>query len=246
MRKRLLHQPIDILSFNEAIARIKSSFLNKTQLKIITFNPEMIIEADKNFEFQAAINNSDLIVPDGVGIVWALKKLQIEENISRIPGIELGKKALALANELNKKVCLYGGSQEVLDACIKNLKSIFPNIDFRACFNGYENDQEKIVEALSKENPNLVLVALGSPRQELWINKCSSYFPQSTLIGVGGSFDIWSGLKKRAPGWMIDMHVEWLYRITSEPHRISRVLKSHPKFIKMVFDEFKNLNLHTK
>lgn len=236
MRKRILDQPIDVISFDEAAFRIKAALFNSKQFKILTLNPEMIIEAEKNCEFQAAINNSHMIVPDGIGIVWALQKLNNVKNIERVPGIELARKTLDIANELKKSVALFGSSKGVLEACIKNLQSSYPLINFKNCFDGYGgiNKDSEVAEKLREEKPDVILVGLGSPRQELWINKYSEYFPSTVMIGVGGSFDIWSGMKKRAPGWMIDLNIEWLYRISSEPKRISRILKSHPKFIQMV------------
>lgn len=241
MRNRILDQPIDIIQFAEAEFRIKAALFNSNQFKVITLNPEMVVHAEENIEFQAAINNAQMIVPDGAGIIWALKKKGITNNLERVPGIELSLKALEIANELGKKVALYGSTEETINECTNNLKGVFTNIDFVKSKHGFHESskEEEVANEIANTRPDLVFVALGTPKQEIWINKYSSLFPNSVLIGVGGSFDIWSGKKKRAPGWMIDMNLEWLYRVSSEPQRIPRILKSHPKFVMMVLKEAK-------
>ena len=105
MRKRILNQPIDVISKEEALYRIKGALTGQRQFKIVTLNPEMIVNAQNNFEFQSAINNANLIVPDGTGIKWALR-LHGEEEVRRIPGIELAENMLEIANELSKKMGL--------------------------------------------------------------------------------------------------------------------------------------------
>jgi N-acetylglucosaminyldiphosphoundecaprenol N-acetyl-beta-D-mannosaminyltransferase len=199
----------------------------------------MVVNAGENFEFQAALNNADMIVPDGMGIVWALKKEKGNKKVERIPGVELAQKTLEIANELNKKVAIFGASIDVLNKCVEKIKDDYPNIEIVKAvdgFQGFEKDKE-IAEEISKEKPNVVLVALGTPRQEVWINRYSKLFLNSIMIGIGGSLDVWSGMKKRAPGWMIDLNLEWLYRISQEPERIPRLLKTHPKFVCMVMKE---------
>lgn len=238
MRKRILDQPIDIISHSEAMYRILTALNSKRQFKIITLNPEMIVYAKDHFEFQAAINNAQMIVADGAGIVWALKKKGIE-NLERIPGIELSEKILKAANELGRKVSFFGSTNNVLNLCIEKLKANYPNIEFTKSMDGFQGDDKdrEVAQEIAKDNPDVLFVALGTPRQEVWINKYSYLFPNTLMIGVGGTLDVWSGIKKRAPGWMIDLNLEWLYRILSEPKRISRFLKSHPKFIQMVLQD---------
>ena len=237
MRKRVLNQPIDTFTFNEAAYLARGAFLNPKQLKIITLNPEMIVNALTNIEFQAAINNANLIVPDGTGIVWAYKTLnKDEEKIERVPGIELSEKILEFANQLKKKVAIFGGKKNVLEKAVEVLQNRYPNITIVKAIDGYqgiEKDSE-IAEEISNEEPDLILVALGSPRQEIWINKYSQLFPKSIMIGIGGSLDVWSGKVKRAPEWFRDNHLEWFYRALTQPKRTTRILKSLPKFVWMV------------
>ena len=238
MRKRVLNQPIDIFTLDEVAFFAKMALSNPKQLKIITLNPEMIVNAMKNIELQAAINNENLIVPDGTGIVWAFKTLNKTDpaKIERVPGIELAEKSLESADGLKKRVAIFGSTKTTLEKAVTVLQNKYPNIKFVKAIDGFQGIEKdsQIAEEIAGEDPNLVLVSLGSPRQEVWINKHSQMFPKSIMIGIGGSVDVWSGKVKRAPKWFRDNHLEWFYRAVSQPKRTTRILKSLPKFVCMV------------
>lgn len=238
MRKRILDQPIDIINKEEASYRVKASLLHSRQLKIITLNPEMVINASKNIEFQSALNNANLIVPDGTGIVWALKLLSTNnsENLERIPGIELAENILQFANESAKKIAILGGTKEVLENAVVRLREKYKNIEFVKTIDGFKSKEEdkNIAKEIAESSPDIVLVALGTPRQEIWINKYNSLFPKSIMIGIGGSLDVWSGKKPRAPEWVREKHLEWLFRAIIDPQRIPRVLSTLPIFVLLV------------
>lgn len=251
MRRRILDQPIDVISFHEAAYRARMALLNSKQLKIITLNPEMIAIATKNLEFQSAINNANLIIPDGTGIVWALKLLNSNtlEEAQRIPGIELAEDILESANKLKKKVAIYGGTKEVLEKSKTILQQRYKNIQIIKSIDGFQEKENdiKIAKEIAELTPDVVLVGTGTPRQEIWINKYSHLFPKSVMIGIGGSMDVWSGNKPRAPKKIRDMHLEWLFRMVTQPKRTKRILKSIPYFIYMVLREkFRKSDFHTK
>lgn len=238
MRRRILNQPIDVTSFDEASYLVKAALINKRQFKIVTLNSEMVVNATKNFEFQAAINNANLIVPDSVGITLGLKILNpgVFNGLKRIPGIELTETILHIANELGKRVAIFGGKKEVLEKVEAVLKERHPKIEIPTAIDGFQSaDQDEIIaKEIALYKPDVVLVALGSPRQEVWINKYSILFPNSILIGIGGSLDVWSGVKPRAPKWMRNIYLEWLFRLIIDSKRISRVLSTLPQFVWMV------------
>lgn len=241
MRTRILDQPIDIISMEEASYIAEKALISSRQIKIVTLNPEMVINASNDFEFQATINNANLIVPDGTGIIWALKLLNpgLFKNAKRIPGIELCEKMLITANELSKKVAVFGGTNNILGKLSSAFKNKYPNINLVKTVDGYQGKEKdfEIANIIASCNPDLVLIALGSPRQEIWINTYADLFPQSIMIGVGGSLDVWSGKCKRAPQWIRDISLEWLFRALSQPQRTSRILKTLPRFIYMVLRE---------
>ncbi len=245
MRKRVLNQPIDTFTLDEVVFFARMALSNPKQLKIVTLNPEMIVNATKNIELQAAINNANLIVPDGTGTVWAFKTLNKNEEkngsakIERVPGIELAEKILDSADEFKKRVAIFGSSISTLEKVVFAIQSKYSSINLVKAIDGYQGIEKdlKIAEEIAGENPDLVLVALGSPRQEIWINKHSHLFPQSVMIGIGGSLDVWSGKVKRAPKLFRDNHLEWFYRVITQPARATRILKSLPKFVWMVVKE---------
>lgn len=236
MRKQILNQPIDIMSINEATYLAKMAFVNPKQLRIITLNPEMLVNAHHNFELQAAINNSDLILPDGIGIVWALKLLNPTEyeELERIPGIELAENILACANELSKKVAIFGGTKEVLEGAVNVIKEKYLNLQIVKAIDGYQENEKEVADKIAFEKPDLVLIALGTPKQEIWINNYAELFQRSIIISIGGSLDVWSGKKLRAPEIVRNYHLEWLFRLITEPKRIVRILKTLPEFVWMV------------
>lgn len=247
MRRKILNQPVDILDLDEATQIARDAFTNSKQLKIITLNPEMIINALTNLEFQAMINSSHLIVPDGTGIIWAVKHLDPEncKDAKRLPGIELAEHLLQDADKLGKKIVIFGGKEEVLKKVILKFSKTYPNIQIVRAINGYVSPEkyDDVAKDIASCEPDLVLVALGSPKQEIWINKYSSLFPKSIMVGIGGSLDIWSGNKMRAPQWIRDIHLEWLFRVITEPKRLKRVIRSLPVFIYLVLRSKKKLLL---
>jgi N-acetylglucosaminyldiphosphoundecaprenol N-acetyl-beta-D-mannosaminyltransferase len=197
---------------------------------IVTLNPEMIMRGESDRAFSSSLKEADVVLPDGAGVVWALNRCHIE--VKRLPGIEFSEMLLEQVNQQGGTVALIGATPEVLEKTQANLSKRFPFIQWGYTHHGYFEEAEAIATACAASLPTLVLVALGVPAQEQWITRYKSHFNQAAIfVGVGGSFDVWSGLKRRAPKWMCALHLEWLYRITSEPWRIKRVYKPLPGFV---------------
>ena len=234
-RLSILGLPVDVCSdfLNEAVT------LHRTGGgQIVTLNAEMIMTAKANHNLEAAIREAKLIVPDGVGVVWALRSQGI--TVPRIPGIELAQSLLAHAESNKWKVALIGSAPEVMEQLIKKLLEDLPNLHIATAIHGYQSKQdwESLERSLQECLPDLVLVALGTPTQELWSNRVCKV-SSGLWIGVGGSFDIWAGTKNRAPKWMLRMHFEWLYRLVKEPKRWKRML-SLPAFVLAVMSQPKH------
>lgn len=238
MRERILNQPVDTINIDEASHLARMALANSRQFRITTLNPEMVVNATNNFEFQAAINNSHLIVPDGIGIILASKFLNPTkfQDLKRVAGIELAEAIVEAANELSKKVAIFGGKKEVLEKVVHNLKGKYPNINIVEAVHGYQPKDEfdNLALKIASYKPDLVLVALGTPKQEIWINNHASLFPRSVMIGIGGSLDVWSGKTLRAPHWIRNIYLEWLFRLITDPKRIPRVLRTLPVFAWMI------------
>jgi len=191
--------------------------------QIVTLNAEMTMAARANPELGAAIAAADLVIPDGAGVVWALRRQGIR--VRRSPGIELARQLLDYAARHRWRVALVGASPAVMERLQERLAVEIPGLALAYAIHGYEDpDAWPGIEAeLQQAHLDLVLVALGVPRQETWIQRLHQGQP-GLWMGVGGSFDVWSGTKKRAPLWMGRLQIEWLYRLIQEPSRWRRML----------------------
>jgi len=200
--------------------------------QIVTLNAEMTMAALADPALAGAIRGADLVIPDGAGVVWALGRQGIR--VRRAPGIELARQLLEHAAAHQWRVALVGSSPQVLERLCHTLAKEIPGIQLVIAIHGYSDPRAwpAIEEHLLSLHPDLTLVALGVPRQELWIQS----LPHPLLgiwMGVGGSFDVWAGTKKRAPRWMGQIHLEWLYRLLQEPSRWRRML-ALPAFMRAV------------
>jgi N-acetylglucosaminyldiphosphoundecaprenol N-acetyl-beta-D-mannosaminyltransferase len=195
----------------------------------------MIETARKNPDFSALLGDAELVVPDGIGVEIGLKILG--HKIKRIPGIELGKALIIKFSKENRSIAMVGAKPEVIDLAIKNLKNEVENLNVVYSHDGYFSDDELILSDLVNANPDLVLVALGSPKQEFFINSLKKRLPNATMIGLGGSFDVWAGVVTRAPKIYQKLGLEWLYRTIKEPQRFKRIFPTLPLFVMRVLKE---------
>ena len=197
---------------------------NKTIL--VAMNAEKII---KNDEKLRAIVNNNIGYPDGIGAVLALRHKGVKA--IKIAGSEFW---LDIVNRFQKekKFYLIGSTEKVIEATVKRLKREYPEIQIVGYQNGFfkKGDKERLEESLQKTKPDIVFVAQGSPRQEFLMNDLSKKHP-ALYMGLGGSFDIYGGDKKRAPKFFLRLELEWFYRLLKEPTRFSRQLS----LIKFIF-----------
>ncbi len=198
---------------------------------IITANPETLMYSKTDEEILNMLNDKqNLIVPDGIAVVKAAKILKIDIK-ERIAGIDICTHLLEYASAHKKKVFLFGSAQNVIDGMKKVIANKYSGIDLLGTENGYVKDKDKVFEKIAKLKPDIVMVALGIPSQEKLIYKHLSKFKHGVFIGVGGSFDVISTVKKRAPKLFIKLNLEWLYRIICEPKRLKRFYNNNVKFI---------------
>ena len=149
----------------------------------------------------------------------------------RIAGIDIANKLLEYGHQQKKEVYLFGAKPEVIKDLVKVIREKYPNLNIAGTDNGYVNDKDAVFEKMKKLQPDIILVALGIPVQEKLIYKHLKDFNKGIFVGVGGSFDVISGHKKRAPQIFINLKLEWLYRIITEPQRLKRFYESNVKFI---------------
>lgn len=234
----ILGYNVDLLTFDDALDCIISKS-EMSSVQTVTINPEMIALAEKNNDFSEVLKNADLIIPDGVGIKIALKLKGIRQQ--QIPGIEFAKKLIEKCANNNQSIALIGAKEEVLQKACANLRNEYKNLNISYSRNGYfqDNEEREIIDKLKESSPKLVLVALGIPKQEIFIKKYMSEFSNTIFIGVGGSFDVWSGEVKRAPLLFRKAGCEWLWRLIKTPSRFKRMFPTLPLFLFKVIMEKK-------
>lgn len=211
---------------------LENNLLNNNKMFIVTANPETFMKADSINEFDKALMKSDTtIVPDGIGVVKAANYIGINEINERITGVDISYKLLELANKYSKSIYLLGASKNVIELTVKNIHKEYPKVNILGYSDGYVDDKDDIFKRIKNLAPDIVLVALGVPKQELLIAKHYDSFSKGIFVGVGGTFDIISGTKKRAPKIVQKLNIEWFYRIFGNKERIKRFYDSNIKFI---------------
>ena len=235
MGKKEKFKSIDILGYNifsEDIEKCVKTVFSYDKVHIVSGNPEVLYTGLNNKElFDNFTSKSSLIIPDGVGtqISGKILKTPVQEKIA---GIELMKKIIDECEKNGEGIYLLGASEENLKACVANIVRDFPKINIAGYHNGFFdlNNPKEILEEIKEKKPMAIFVAMGCPRQENFIVKYMDELPCKIFMGVGGSFDVIAEKVNRAPRWMINIGMEWAYRVIKEPFRVKR-LGSIPKFI---------------
>ena len=229
MSVELLGFNIDNYSFDEAVAKAKSLIDGDRVAQVITINPEMFQAAEKDSYFANIIRDAEMIIPDGVGVKLGLKLTG--QNAARIPGIDFAKRLLKEAALSNIPVAIIGSKEEVITKAIENLQKEISGLNIVYYHNGYFKDDNGIYEGLKKFSPKLILIAMGSPKQEKFIYEAKKILNPALMVGIGGSLDVWSGTVKRAPKIFQSMGLEWLYRTITQPSRFKRIFPALPLFL---------------
>lgn len=214
---------VSILKCSELINAICDDIREGRKRSIIAINPEKILEAKKSDKFARLINNADYQIADGIGILLAskLKKGQISH---RTTGIDVMEKLCNISSQNQFKVFLYGAASEVVMKVRDTLKYRYPQINIVGIIDGFSFN-ENVIDIINEACPDILFVALGSPKQEYWIMENRDKLDVKIVQGVGGSFDIISGKLKRSPIFFRRFGLEWLYRLITQPKRISRDIK---------------------
>ena len=226
--------------FEEFTKVLEKKMSNDEKTFIVTANPETLMIGNDNPAFDKVLKaETTTIVPDGIGVVKAANMLGYPVK-ERVTGVEIVGKLFELLEKQGKKLYLLGAQKIVIEALVKKIKRDYPHIEIVGYKDGYIKDKDAAFHEMTSLKPDVVLVALGIPAQELLIEKHINKFEKGIFVGVGGSFDVLSGIKKRAPKIFIKLNLEWLYRIVSEPKRIKRFYTSNVKFISIINKMKKN------
>lgn len=224
-----------ITSLEEIKNYIKQLINEKKGGYSVAINAEKIMMHSKDEKMKQIIDNSILPMPDGAGAVLGFKFLYGENCIK----VDLPKTILEISNEEKYKLFVLGATEEVNKMAVKRIKELYPFTNIVGRHDGYFDNEEEIISILVEKKPDIVLIALGSPKQEKFAAKLKNYLPNTIFIGCGGALNILAGKVKRAPKFFQDNHLEWFYRLIKEPKRIKRQKVLPIFFIKLVKESLK-------
>jgi N-acetylglucosaminyldiphosphoundecaprenol N-acetyl-beta-D-mannosaminyltransferase len=233
--------PVSNLTMQGTADRIEAMVGDGKVHQHVVINVDKIVKMESNQALRAAVLDCDLITVDGQPIIWASRILQspIEE---RVTGIDLFDVLMARCAERGFRPYLLGARQEVVAKTVDVLKIRYPKLQLAGWRNGYWSPDEEhaVVQQVKNARPDVLCMAAGSPKQELFLSKWKKEMQVPFVMGVGGSFDVTAGVLKRAPRWMQDSGLEWLYRLAQEPRRLwRRYLKEDMAFFRLVWREWR-------
>lgn len=231
MSVSILGLPIQNVTMSEAVDDVYGFFGARESKIVVTPNAEILQMYSTDPAMKEALEKADYIVPDGVGVLLAAKRLGTPLK-EKVAGVELSRNLLEKAAKEGGNVYLLGAKPGVAAEAKRCLEEEIPGISIVGVRDGYfkPEDEPAIIEEINALNVDMLFVCLGAPKQELWMAEHKSDLKIGVMLGLGGSLDIFSHTLKRAPQWMINCRVEWLYRVIKEPYRIGRIA-SLPKFL---------------
>jgi len=191
---------------------------------VVTPNPEFVLAAEKDKEFQDVLNGADLVIPDGIGVIYSAKLLGTPLK-SRVPGIEFSAGMLAHMDKVGGRVFLLGAKPGVAEQAAANISKDYPNLIICGTHDGYFKEDEPVVQIIKESSADLLFVCLGAPRQEKFMAKYGPEMGVKLAMGLGGSLDVYAGVVERAPERWQKLNLEWAYRLVKEPKRIGRMAK---------------------
>ena len=239
----ILGVPVVPYTMDEAVMKLTQDTLKNKRNFVVTANAEIIMMAQDDKEYKTLLSETaDLILPDGAGTVWAGNYLgyTIPE---RVAGYDLYLRLLEEAAKKKLPVYFFGGKPGIAEEAAEEGKRRWPGLNVAGCRNGYFSSEEEteIIEGINRSGAAMLFAALGAPKQEKWLAKYREELKPCLLMGIGGSFDVLAGKVQRAPKWMQDAKLEWLFRLIKQPSRFGRML-ALPKFVFAVRNEKQRKN----
>ena len=227
----VLDIPIAAVTMKQAVAAVEDFITAKKTHLIATANAEMIMMAQDDSELASILQQADLVVPDGAGVVWASRYLghPVPE---RVAGYDLAQQLLQQAAQKGYRVYFFGAGPGIAVQAQAAAVARYPGLHIVGVRDGYFSMQEEaeIIEKIQASQSDILLVALGVPKQEKWLAKNLHLLGTPVVMGVGGTFDVMAGVVERAPLWMQQASLEWLYRLLQQPQRFLRML-ALPQFV---------------
>jgi N-acetylglucosaminyldiphosphoundecaprenol N-acetyl-beta-D-mannosaminyltransferase len=233
----ILGVEVDNLTVAEALSRVAGFVAEGGTHQIVTVNPEFVMAAQRMPEFRAVINDADLRLPDGVGLLWAAGRVGIRLR-QRVAGSDMVTLIAQQAARLGHTLFLLGAAPGVAERAAVELVRLAPGVMIVGTHAGSPAREEEgaIVTRIRARAPDILFVAYGAPQQDLWIARNMELLGVSVAMGVGGAFDFLAGVTQRAPEWVQRSGLEWLHRLIHEPWRWRRQL-ALPRFMWHVLRE---------
>ena len=222
---------VNSLTMAQAVEAVQQFIAEKKVALVATANAEMLMRSTQDEELKDILNQADLVVPDGAGTVWAAGHLG-EPMPERVAGFDLAQELMREAPSRGDRVYFFGSAPGVADKAKAKAEELYPGIQVVGVRNGFfsEADEPQIIADIRAAKPDILLAALGVPKQEKWLKKHMQELQVPVSIGVGGTLDVMAGVMERAPLWMQKAKLEWLFRGLKQPRRAGRPL-APPKFV---------------
>ena len=224
---------IDSVTMQQAVAIVDGFVRARTMALVATANAEMVMLAQQDHELFSILNNAELTLADGAGVVWAARRLgsSVPE---RVAGYDLTQQLLQHAAKTGYKIFWLGAAPGVAEAAAAKAAEKYPGLATVGVHDGFFDCDDGAIRRLIRDSQaDILLCALGVPKQEKWLNQYRHELQIPVMIGVGGTFDVMAGKAKRAPVWMQRAGLEWSYRLLRQPSRFVRML-ALPRFVAQV------------
>ena len=213
----------------EARDKALSHMKTRNAAMVVTPNPEIVMLCREAPALMEAVRGADLVLADGIGVIYGAKILGTPLK-EKLPGIEFAEALLSVMAPRGMTVFLLGAKPGVAETAAFNLRARYPGLVIAGVHDGYFQEDEPVVEAINTAAPDLLLVCLGAPKQELWMRQNAPRLQVGLMAGLGGSLDVFAGVAARAPEAWRKLNLEWLYRLKEEPSRLGRMMKL-PEFM---------------
>lgn len=224
MKTEILGVRFDNLTQQEAAQRGRQLLEEDKFHYVVTPNPEFLLAAEKDPEFRRVLNAADLVLPDGIGVVYSAKILGTPLK-ERVPGIEFAEAMLSALNDMGGRLYLLGAKPGVAEEAGRRICARYPALVLCGTHDGYFKDEQAILPEIAAAKPDLLFVCLGAPKQEKWMARWGRHTGSKLAIGLGGCLDVFAGNVQRAPERWQKLGLEWAYRLKKEPKRIGRMAK---------------------
>ncbi|MER3500923.1 MAG: glycosyltransferase [Candidatus Fervidibacterota bacterium] len=230
----LLGVPVAAVTMEEALDILEHFLSERKTHLVVTSDASALVRAQEDEEFRRIVQNADLVTPDGIGVVWSARLLGLPV-YERVPGVELMAKLCERAARKGWRVFLLGARPYIAEKAAQNLQQRYHGLRIVGTHHGYftPDEEKQVIAQIKAAQPDILFVAFGIPKQEKWIAKHADELNVPLCIGVGGSFDVYAGVVKRAPEWVQRLCLEWLYRTVRDPKRLPRLL-AIPKLLWLV------------